>query len=159
MQGSSGSCCKRCITALDNTGTRRDGNINHIIGEGGRGGMMALVMRVKEEANVSRVGSRRGSNEVVGFSHDRVMGSDETGKGGKFLSNGTSSEGITDDITGSGFVEAAGKKVVAIGVQGAVVETAGGIGEKGGENGEAETAEDANLVVVSCGKVIVGILV
>jgi hypothetical protein len=109
MQGSSGSRCKRCITLT--RGRRRDGNIiNDSIGEGGGGGT-AVVVRVEEEANVSRVGSRRGRSKLFGFGCDRVAGGDETGKGGKFVAR-NGSEGITDaGFTGGSFVEAAGKKI------------------------------------------------
>jgi hypothetical protein len=63
-------------------------------------------------------------------------------QGGQVHGKWTGSKGITDDISGGSSVEVAGKKVVTIGVQGVVAETAGGIGEEGGENGEVETGEE-----------------
>jgi hypothetical protein len=53
MRANSGSRHKRCITLT--RGRRRDSNIDDSISEGGRGGV-ALVMGVKEEANVGRAG-------------------------------------------------------------------------------------------------------
>jgi hypothetical protein len=47
------------------------------------------------------------------------------------------------------------KKVVAIGVRGVVAEAAGGMGKEGGENGQAEAAEDAQLVVLRGRKTVV----
>jgi hypothetical protein len=56
-----------------------------------------------------------------------------TSKGGKFAAEGA--KGIVDGIAGGGFVEAAGKKVVAKEVKGAMAETTEGIRKKGRENG------------------------
>jgi hypothetical protein len=116
-------------------------------------GGMALVVMAKEEANVGRVGSRRGSNKVFGFGCDGVAGGDETSEGGSL-----GSKGITDDVTVGGLVvEAARKRVVTLGVQGVVAVTAGGIVEEGRDNGETEMAEEANLVV-GCGEALAGVL-
>ena len=51
MRAKSGNRCKRCITLI--RGRRRDGHVNNSIVGRGRG-RVALVVRVKLEANVSR---------------------------------------------------------------------------------------------------------
>lgn len=135
-------------------GRRRDGNINDSVSEGGRGGM-ALVVGVKEEANVGRAGGRGGRNEVFGLIGNRVAGGDETSEGGKFTADGA--KGVADGVAGRSFVEAAGKKVVAKGVHGEVAETAKGRGKKGREKRETEAAEEAKLIV-GVGQAVVGVL-
>jgi hypothetical protein len=78
MRASCGSRIKRSITLA--RGRRWDSNIKDSISEGGRGGV-ALVMGVKEEANVGRAGGRGGRNKVLGFSGDRMVGGNEISKG------------------------------------------------------------------------------
>jgi hypothetical protein len=80
MQASSGSHYKRCITLIG--GRRWDSDINDSVGEGGGGGV-ALVVEVKEEADVSWAGGGGSRDEVTGFGEDRVAGDDKTGKGGR----------------------------------------------------------------------------
>jgi hypothetical protein len=62
---------------------------------------------------------------VVGFGGDRVVGDNKTGKGGEFMADCT--KGIVDSIAWGGFVKAAGKEVVTIGVNGAAAEAAEGM--------------------------------
>jgi hypothetical protein len=67
MRASSGSRCERCITLVG--GRSRDGDIDDSVGEGVGGGM-ALVVGVKEEANVGGTGGGGGRDEVTGFDGD-----------------------------------------------------------------------------------------
>jgi hypothetical protein len=69
---------------------------------------VAVVVRVKLEADAGRVGVGGGGNKVLWFIGDRVTGGDETGKGAELVADG--SEGVTDGIAGGGFVVLAGKK-------------------------------------------------
>jgi hypothetical protein len=92
---------------------------------------------------------------VTGFSGDAVAGDDKAGKkGGEFAADCT--KGVVDGVAWGGFVVAAGKKVVAVGVNGAVAEAAACMGKEVRDNGEAEAAEEA-LVVARRQKSIVGI--
>jgi hypothetical protein len=85
-----------------------------------------------------------------------VAGDDKTGKGGEFFT-ADHTKGVADGIAWGGFVVAAGKKVVTIGVNGAAAEAAEGMGkEQVREDGEAEAAEEAQAVVRR-GKAVVGI--
>jgi hypothetical protein len=142
MPASSGSHCKRCITLIG--GRRRDSDINDSIREGGGGGM-ALLVGVKEKADVGGAGGEGSRDEVTGFGGDGVAGDDETSKGGEFAVD--RAKGVADGVAWGGFVVAAGKKVVAIGVNGAAAEAAEGMGKELGENGQAEVAEEAQAVV------------
>jgi hypothetical protein len=142
MRASSGSRCKRCITLIG--GRRRDSDINDSIREGGGGGV-ALVVGVKEKADVGGAGGEGSRDEVTGFSGDGVAGDDKTGKGGEFAAN--CAKGVADGIAWGGFVVVAGKNMVAIGVSGAAAEAAEGMGKELRENGEAEAAEEAQAVV------------
>jgi hypothetical protein len=151
MRASSGSRCKRCITLIG--GRRRDSDINDSISEGG-GGRVALVVGVEEKANVSGAGGGGSRDEVSGFGGDRVAGDNETGKGGEFAAD--RAKGVADGVAWGGFVEVAGKEVVAVGVKGAVAEAAGGMWKELGENGQAEAAEESQAVVGG-GKAVVGI--
>jgi hypothetical protein len=65
----------RCIT-LTIRGRRQESNINDSIFQRDRG-WVVLVVGVREEANISRAGSRRGSDEVFWFSGDRMVGSNK----------------------------------------------------------------------------------
>jgi hypothetical protein len=70
---------------------------------------VALVVGVKEKANVGRAGGVGSRDEVLGFCGDRVAaGDNKTGKGGEFVAD--RAKGISDGIAWGGFVEAAGKK-------------------------------------------------
>jgi hypothetical protein len=81
MGASSGNRCKRCITLI--SGRRRDGHIdNSIVGRGRS--RVALVMRVKLEANVGRAGVGGGGNEIFWFVGDGITGGDKAGKGTEF---------------------------------------------------------------------------
>jgi hypothetical protein len=94
---------------------------------------------------------------VAEFGGDRVAGDNKTGKGGEFAAD--CAKGVVDGVAWGSFVEAAGKKVVAIGVtKGVAAEAAGGMGKDLGENenGQAEAAEEAQ-VVVGGGEAVVGI--
>jgi hypothetical protein len=130
MQVSSGSCCKRCITFIG--GRRRDSDINDSVSEGGGGGV-SLVVGVKEKANVRGMGQEGSRDEVAGFSGDSVVGDNKTGKGVNFTAD--HAKGITDGVAWAGFVEAAGKNVVAVGVKGVAAEAAEGMGKELGERG------------------------
>jgi hypothetical protein len=153
MRARSGSRCKRCITLVIG-GRIRDSDINDSVREGGGGGV-ALVVGVKEKANVSRAGGEGSRDEVVGFDGDGVAGDNETNKGGEFAAD--RAKGVADGIDRGGFVVAAGKKVVAVGVKGVVAEAAGGtMGKELGENGQAEAPEEAQAVVGG-GEAVVGI--
>jgi hypothetical protein len=77
MRASSGNRCRRCITLI--IGRRRDSHINNSIVGRGRS-RVAVVVRVKLEANVGRVGVEGGGNKVLWFIGDRITGGDETGK-------------------------------------------------------------------------------
>jgi hypothetical protein len=57
------------------------------VSEGGRGGVAFVVMGVKEEANVCRAGEGGSRNKVSGFSGDRMVGSNNTSKGGEFMAD------------------------------------------------------------------------
>jgi hypothetical protein len=71
MRASSGNRCKRCITLI--RGRRRDGHIdNSIVGRGRSRSRVALVMRVKLEANVGRAGVGGGGNEILWFVGDET---------------------------------------------------------------------------------------
>jgi hypothetical protein len=115
MRASSGSRCERCITLIG--GRRRDSDINDSVGEGGGGGV-ALVVGVEEEAIVGWAGGGGSRDEVTGFGGDGVAGDDKTGKEGEFVADHT--KGVADGVAWGGFVVAAGKNVVAVGVIGAV---------------------------------------
>ena len=104
MRASSGSRCKRCITLIG--GRSRDSDINDSISEGGGGGV-ALVVGVKEEANVGGAGGEGSRDEVPGFGGDGVAGDNETGKGGEFAAD--RAKGVADGVAGGGFVVATGK--------------------------------------------------
>jgi hypothetical protein len=84
MRASSGNRCTRCITLI--RGRRRDGHIdNSIVGRGRT--RVAVVMRVKLEANVGREGVRGGGNEMLWFVGDGITGGDEAGKGTEFAAD------------------------------------------------------------------------
>jgi hypothetical protein len=84
MRASSGNRCKRCITLK--RGRRWDGHIdNSIVGRGR--GRVALVMRVKLEANVGRAGVGGGGNEILWFVGNGISGGDEAGKGTEFAAD------------------------------------------------------------------------
>jgi hypothetical protein len=67
-------------------GRRRDGHIgNSIVGRGRS--RVAVVMRVKSEANVGRAGVGGGGNEILWFIGDGITRDDETGKGTEFAAD------------------------------------------------------------------------
>jgi hypothetical protein len=68
-------------------GRRRDGHIdNSIVGRGRS--RVALVVRVKLEANVSRAGVGGGGNEILWFVGDGIKGGDKAGEGTEFAADG-----------------------------------------------------------------------
>jgi hypothetical protein len=116
---------------------------------------MSLIVRVKAEADVGRAGVGGCSDEKLGFVGDSVTGVNKTCEGGQFTADGT--EGVADGIARSGFVEAAGEKVVAVKVERAFTKTARLMGQECGKNRKAKTAEQTNLIV-GWGEAIVRIL-
>jgi hypothetical protein len=106
---------------------------------------VAVVVGVKEKANVCGAGVGGGRNEVFGFCVNRMAGSNEAGKGSKFAADGT--KGITDGIAGGSLVVAAGEEVVTVEVKGVVAGRAKSVWEVGRKDGEMEAAEEAELVV------------
>jgi hypothetical protein len=59
---------------------------------------VALILGIKAEANISRVGGGRGSDEVFGFSGNRMARGNKTGEGGEFAKKGA--ESIADGVAG-----------------------------------------------------------
>jgi hypothetical protein len=85
-RASSGNRCKRCISLI--RGRRRDGHIdnNSIIVGRGRS-RVAVVMRVKLEANIGREGVGGGGNEILWFVGDGITGGDKAGMGTEFAAD------------------------------------------------------------------------
>jgi hypothetical protein len=62
---------------------------------------------------------------VTGFGGDRVAGDNKTSKGGEFAAD--RAKGVVDGVAWGGFVKAAGKKVVAVGIKEVVAAEAAGV--------------------------------
>lgn len=114
-----------------------------------------MVAGVKEKADVSGAGMGGGGDEVFGLVGNGVAGNDEASEGAELAAD--RAKGIADGVAGAGFVKAAGEKVVAVRVKGAVARGAGGVWEVVGEDREAEAAEEAECIV-GRGEAVMGVL-